>query len=294
MVMGDHHVHLHPHGPYDGVGPPPGVYPDGFIDRFVEHGLAAGADEIGFTEHLYRCHESADVLGEWWENAEHPDLARLTVEHVELERTLSLDRYVEVVTGAKDRGLPVLLGLEVDFFPHTIEAVLKLLDRYPFDFLIGSTHWIREWGFDIPTQIDEFDRRGVRQSYEEYFAIETELAASGTVDVLAHPDVVKKLGRHLAEPPSDLYETLAAAAGASGVAIEVSTAGLHQPTGEMYPHPELLSRFHAHGAPITISSDAHRPHETGRDRDKAIELARSVGYRERVTFSQRQRRSVPL
>ncbi len=292
--MGDHHVHLHPHGAYDGIGPEPGVYPDGFLDSFVEHGLANGADEIGFTEHLYRCHESAEVLGRWWEDAEQPDLAKLTAEHVALERVLSLDRYVAVVTDAKDRGLPVLLGLEVDFFPETIEAVLALLGRYPFDFLVGSTHWIREWGFDLPSQLYEFDRRGVEASYEDYFAIETELAASGTVDVLAHSDVVKKLGRHLSEPPNDLHEGLAAAAGRSGVAIEVSTAGLYQPTNEMYPHPDLLTRFHAHGVPITVSSDAHRPGETARDRDTAIEFARSVGYRERVTFSQRERRYIPL
>ncbi|MEZ5175962.1 MAG: PHP domain-containing protein [Acidimicrobiia bacterium] len=292
--MGDHHVHLHPHGAYNGVGPPPGTYPDGFIDSFVEHGLANGADEIGFTEHLYRCHESADVLGRWWENARKPDLAALTIEHVELERTLSLDRYVEVVTGAKDRALPVLLGLEVDFFPETIEAVLELLDRYPFDFLVGSTHWVREWGFDLPTQVHEFDRRGARESYVDYFEVETQLAASGAVDVLAHTDVVKKLGVHLAEPPIDLYEALAVAAGRSGVAIEVSTAGLYQPAREMYPHPDLLSRFFANGVPITIASDAHYPEQTGRDRSLAVDFARSVGYRERVTFTERKRRSIPL
>ena len=285
--MGDHHVHLHPHGPYRGTGPKPGVYPAGHIEAFVEHGAANGADEIGFTEHLYRCFEATDPLGEWWKHSPQQDLADLTVDHLGVERVLSLERYVEAVVEAKDRGLPVLLGLEVDFFPDTIDAVLELLAPYPFDFLVGSVHWIGAWGVDLPDQVHEFERRGHRKAYEDYFALETELAASGAVDVLAHSDVVKKRGVQLADMPMDLYETLAEAAGRSGVAVEVSTAGLYQPVGEMYPKFELLERFHRHGVPITISSDAHVPQNCGRDRERAVDMARSVGYGTRLTFRNR-------
>lgn len=292
--MGDYHTHLHPHGSSDAGGPPPGEYPDGHIEAYVEHAAANGANEVGFTEHLYRCIESADALGRWWEGDPNKDLADSTADYVASERVLSLDRYVDAVLAAKTRGLPVLLGLEVDFFPETIEAVLKLLEPYPFDFLIGSTHWLGAWGIDLEQQVHEFDRRGKEQAYVDYFAIETDLAASGTVDVLAHSDVVKKQGVALDTPPLELYDTLATAAGRSGVAVEVSTAGLHQPAKEMYPHVDLLSRMHANGVPITIASDAHRPVECGRDRDQAVELARSVGYEGHVTFADRSMRHVPF
>ena len=260
----------------------------------MEHGFARGADEIGFTEHLYRCVEAGDPLGEWWKGSPTQDLAELTAQHIEVERVLSLERYVEAVVDAKDRGLPVLLGLEVDFFPDTIGPVLDLLAPYPFDFLIGSVHWIGAWGIDLPEQVYEFDRRGHRQAYEDYFALETELAASGAVDVLAHCDAAKKRGVYLDEMPHDLYETLAAAAGRSGVAVEVSTAGLYQPAAEMYPKVDLLKRFHDHGVPITISSDAHFPEDCGRDRDLARDMARSVGYKTRVTFRNRVPQNRPL
>lgn len=292
--MGDHHVHLHPHGAYDGVGPEPGTYPVGHIEAFVAAGIANGADQIGFTEHLYRCVEAVPILGQWWKDDPRTDLAELTKEHLRIERVLSLDRYVEAVVGAKDDGLPVLLGLEVDFFPDTIDDVLELLAPYPFDFLVGSVHWVGAWGIDLPDQVHEFERRGHRQSYEDYFAAETALAASGTVDVLAHADVVKKRGVTLPEPPLDLYDRLALAAASSDTAVEISTAGLHQPANEMYPHPALLASFHTHGVPVTISSDGHRPHECGRDRDLAVDLARSVGYTSRVTFDRRSRIVRPL
>jgi len=292
--MGDHHVHLHPHGRYDGVGPEPGTYPAGHIEAFVAHAAANGADEVGFTEHLYRCIESESVLGEWWSGDPRSDLVDLTLEHLAIERVLSLERYVDAVVAAKDRGLPVLLGLEIDFFPDTIDAVLEFLEPYPFDFLVGSVHWLSAWGFDLPEQIHEFDRAGHRKAYEDYFAAEAELASSGKVDVLAHIDVIKKRGFSLEPPPFDLYDMVVSAAAGSGVAVEVSTAGLRQPINEMYPHPDLLHRLYEHNVPITISSDGHRPHECGMDRDKAIEFARSVGYASRVTFSGRKRSERPL
>lgn len=292
--MGDYHVHLHPHGPYHGVGPEPGHYPDAYIEAYVEAAARNGAEEVGFTEHLYRCVESATVLGSFWENEPKTDLAELTEAFVREERFLSLNRYVDAVVAAKDRGLPVLLGLEVDFFPETIDSVVELLSPYPFDYLIGSTHWVGGWSIDHGGAAYEFDRRGVRQAYEDYFAIEEQLAASGAVDVLAHVDVAKKQGYRLAEPPTDLYAKVVAAAAESGTAVEVSTAGLHQPAAELYPHQRFLEMFFDAGVPITLASDAHYPEQAGRDRHRAVAAAREAGYRERLRYRRRVAELVPL
>jgi histidinol-phosphatase (PHP family) len=286
--MGDYHVHLHPHGAYQGVGPALGEYPPGHIESYVEAAAARGAEEVGFTEHLYRCVESATVLGDFWSAEPKRDLAEHTEAFVREDRTLSLVRYVEAVTDAKDRGLPVLLGLEVDFFPDSIDAVLDLLDPYPWDFLIGSVHWVGGWSIDNVDVVYEFDRRGVREAYEDYFDIETRLAASGAVDVLAHVDVAKKSGRHLPRPPIDLYRRVVEAAAASGTAVEVSTAGLYQPAGEMYPSAVFLRMFHDAGVPITLASDAHVPADCARDRNLALRFARDAGYEFRTRFRARR------
>ncbi|MEN8040928.1 MAG: PHP domain-containing protein [Actinomycetota bacterium] len=292
--MSDYHVHLHKHGPYDGIGPRPGRYPVDHIEAYVETAQDNGADEIGFTEHLYRCVESKPVLGKWWKNDPRKDLREYTKSYVRTERVLSLERYVQAIVDAKDRGLPVLLGLEVDFFPHTAESVSEFLQPYPFDFLIASTHWLGAWGLDLPDQTFEFDRRGPTRAYEDYFRTETELAASGMFDVLAHADVIKKQGLWMDDDPSDMYEELAVAAARGGTAVEVSTAGLYQPAAEMYPAEPLLKRFHNHRVPITLASDAHVPEHTARDRDKAIDAARAVGYTERIQFRKRVGELVPL
>ncbi len=292
--MGDYHIHLHPHGAYDGTGPEPGTYPDGHIEAYVEAAAARGVQEVGFTEHWYRCVESAPVLGDFWEDDSRSDLADLTAEVMEIERNLSIESYVDAIVGAKDRGLPVLLGLEVDFFPESIEAVMDFLGDYPWDFLIGSVHWIGAWGYDRNNSQFEFDRRGTERAYEEYFSLEEKLAASGSVDVLAHADAVKKKGRFLSDPPVELYENVVAAAVASGTAVEINTSGWWHIAEEVFPHPAFLQMFHDAGVPITLASDAHRPEFAGRGFDRAAELARTVGYTHCLQFRDRVATEVPL
>ncbi|CAN5892153.1 histidinol-phosphatase [soil metagenome] len=296
--MSDYHLHLHPHvepGVALDPGLPQGEYPPGHIEAYVEAAAARGVFELGFTEHLYRCREAAPVLGPFWDApGTPPDLASLSVAMVGADLTLSLESYVSAVQAAKDRGLPVRLGLEVDFFPETIEAVAELLDPYPWDFLIGSVHWIGGWAVDAPHSTHEFDRRGVEQAWADYFALEEQLAASGIVDVLAHVDVVKKFGRRPLIDPSHWYRAVVEAARESGTAVEVSSQGLRKPANEIYPSPEFLRLFCEYEVPITLASDAHSASEAGWGHDEVVAAALAAGYSHSLHFDGRQRSSVPL
>lgn len=275
------------------MAPPPGPYPVERIERYVETAAGRGVAELAFTEHLFRCEESADVLGAFWEREE-PSIGEQTRADVEADRILSLERYVDVVLRAKDRGLPVLLGLEVDFFPETIDAVLEFLRPYPFDVLLGSIHWIGGWWFDRTHALDEWERRGHRRVYEQYFALQAALAASGAVDVLAHPDRVKFLGHRLAEAPLDLYRRVVDAAAATGVAVELSSAGLRHPAAEIYPAPTMLAMCREAGLDITLASDAHDPQHAAWRFDELTRLAWDTGFTHSARFRARRRTLEPI
>ncbi len=291
--MSDYHVHLHPHQPTD-AGPPQGEYPPGLIESFVEAAAARGVDELGFTEHLYRCREAAPVLGPFWDRETRPDLAAATKKMVEDDLTLSLEDYVAAVTAAKDRGLSVKLGLEVDFFPETYDAVLDLIDPYPWDYLIGSVHWVAGWSIDSFEQAHEFDRRGVDQAWADYFALEAELARRGGVDVLAHVDVCKKSGHRPDIEPIGLYREVVQAAAAGGLAVEVSSQGLRNAADEVYPSPAFLAMFHDAGVPITLASDAHLAEQVAHGTREVRSAARAAGYDVHLRFDQRARSAHPL
>ncbi|TDC99489.1 histidinol-phosphatase HisJ family protein [Nonomuraea deserti] len=283
VALGDYHVHLHPHIPRP-ESPPPGVYPKEHVEAYVEQALARGATEVGFTEHLHRFADFEPAIANFWETGESGDLVAHSRQYYYDDLNLRLDRYVSAVTAARERGLPVLLGLEVDFLPAYQDVIGEALRRYPFDFLIGSVHWIGAWSVDHPAVAHEFERRGVRRAYEDYFGLVTELAESRSVNVLAHPDVVKKFGHRCVEEPLDLYERLVRAASRNEIAMEVSSAGLRYEVAEPYPAPSLLRMAHAAGVPITLASDAHYPDQAAYRYRELVQYVWDAGYRHRVAF----------
>jgi histidinol-phosphatase (PHP family) len=246
------------------------------VERFVETARARGVDEIGFTEHVYYFRQTREL----W-----------TLPY-ELERCVyDLDRYCDAVLEAKRRGLPVKLGLEVDYLPGRERETQDLLEPYPWDFLLGSVHRIE--GHAVDQDPGLWEHFPVEEVWRRYFIALRGAARSGLFDVLSHPDLVKILGKRPAAKEDVVLhheETADAIEATGGVAVEVSTAGLHKPVGELYPDSELLRACKARGIPVTTASDAHVPADVGRDFDQALDLLRSAGYETITVFESRQAR----
>jgi histidinol-phosphatase (PHP family) len=80
----------------------------------------------------------------------------------------------------------------------------------------------------------------------------------------------------------------------SGIAVELSTAGLRKPVGEIYPARGFAELCVEAGAPFTLSSDAHLPEQVGFGYDRALELLDDLGVKEICVFEHRRRRLEPL
>ncbi len=244
------------------------------VDPFVESAREAGVDEIGFTEHIYYFKQTRSL----W-----------TVPYHTERCVYDIEAYVSAVVTARGRGLPVKLGLEVDYVPGREDETRELLAHYPWDYLLGSLHYIGSLGVDDEPRL--VDAVGIEEGWRLYFETLAAAARSGLFDSLSHPDLVKIFG---ARSASFDYEPVVAAIADSGVAVEVSTAGLHKPVRELYPHPEFLAACRALEVPVTLASDAHTPDVVGRDFDRALELLRSAGYETVTVFEQRRARQEPL
>jgi histidinol-phosphatase (PHP family) len=104
---------------------------------------------------------------------------------------------------------------------------------------------------------------------------------------------VKVWGRDRPRPDGDLrrfYELAIDAIAESGIAVEVSTAGLRKPVGERYPADAFLAMCLEAGCPIALSSDAHVPEQLGFRYEEAVELLQELGVQELAVFERRQRR----
>jgi histidinol-phosphatase (PHP family) len=286
----DYHLHLWPHGQ---ASAPPRIAD---VAAYCERAHAQGVSEIALTEHLFRFVQADDVLGGFWDDDPSPGLRETMAAYWAEHARADLDAYVTAVTEAKAAGLPVVLGLEVDYYPGRMDKVAALLEGYPFDVLLGSVHWLGAWGFDYfehPVVAAEWDSRAIETVWDEYTTAVEELVASGTVDVLAHPDLCKVTGRR-PSPPDEFHDRMAEAAARSGLVAEVSSAGWRKPAGEAYPAPALLARFQARGVPVTTASDAHEISTVGYRMADLRALLEGAGYDSLRAFRNRQGYEVPL
>jgi len=165
-----------------------------------------------------------------------------------------------------------------------------MIESYPYDYIIGSVHFIDDWAFDDPDpKVKEYWKiYDVNDVFRKYYALLRQSAKTGFFQIIAHCDLPKKFG---AKPTVDLTDEIRATAQVfrnTGVAIEINSAGLRKPCAEMYPAPNCLKIYREAGVPLTFGSDAHDAQDVGRDFDKAVELARSVGYTEYLIFKDRK------
>ncbi len=247
----------------------------GRMDEYAHMALRLGLCEIGFSDHFPLLHLDDPTLS------------------MSLE---DLPDYIQEIEEVRQSfgDLEIRLGIEVDFIPQTLPHLRELLDRLPFDYVMGSLHFVDGWGFDDPRHLDGYQGRDLYALWARYFDLLGEVAECGLFDILAHPDLIKKFGYRPREDVMGLYGVCLDRVAAAGLAIEVSTAGLRKPVGEIYPGEDFLRLCRERGIAITLGSDAHDPSEVGKDFDKALQLMRRVGYEELALFNNRKRASLEL
>lgn len=250
----------------------------GTVEEYVAAAWTRGVTTLTFTDHL--------ALPDGY-----PDGYTM--------RAGQFDQYVGSIraaaAGAEAAGGPeVLCGIEADWIPESADVVPRATEAHPLDIVLGSVHFIDDWAFDDPDLIDRYGQWDIDRLWERYFNELEAAAHSGLFDVMAHPDLVKKFGFFPGGDPTPLHERAAEAFSSSGVAVEVNTAGLRKPVGEVYPAVGLLRACRRRGVPATVGSDAHLPGEVAADFDVAAGLLREAGYRSIVVFRARRAEEVAL
>lgn len=274
-MLTDYHVHLRPD---NRDATPERFFTAANAEVYREAATERGIAELGVSEHIYRFADALHV----WDNPLWREFA-----------TDDVDAYCAFVREQTD----LRLGIEADFVPGREDRVATFLDARDWDYVVGSIHFVGDGALDH----EDYDIWGTGQSPDKvwttYFEWLGELARTGQYDILAHPDLVKHWGGRRPFPEGDLRRFYALAMDGiaeSGIAIEVSTAGLRKPVGEIYPSAEFLEMCLDAGNPIALSSDAHTPDQLGHGYEQALTFLKELGVGELAVFENRERRLEPI
>lgn len=273
-VITDYHLHLRAD---DLAARADDHFTERNISAYVEAASEAGVTELGCAEHMYRFTEALTV----WR---HPFWDEWAIDDI--------DQYVEAV-----KASPIKLGIEGDYIPGAEEKLEAMLGSRPFDYVVGSVHFLGDLSLDTEDYTIWDGSQEPDDIWRRYFETLGAAARSGLFDILAHPDLVKvwgRAGRFPSVDPRQMYEPAIEAIAESGIAVEVSTAGLRKGVGEIYPAPAFMEMCVEAGACFALSSDAHEPAQIGYRYPDALEFLADHGVEEIAVFEGRERTLVPL
>jgi histidinol-phosphatase (PHP family) len=250
------------------------TYSDGKQDpeACIAAAVKKGLREVGFSDHITPLDEKQkwcmdyDMLPGY---ADH--ILRLKKQHHEIE---------------------IRLGIELDYVPNKEKITEKIIGEFPFDFIIGSVHYMGNETVDLGPEF--YIGKNISLIYENYFNMVCEAASTGFFDIIGHPDLVRI---HRFMPDNDishLYSMVASSFEIHDVAIELNTNGRNKPLHDFYPDRKYLPLFAGHGVPVCVNSDAHTPERIGQFFDEAYDLLKRCGYSEMAVFKNRERYMIPF
>lgn len=242
---------------------------EGHPKEYAAAAWGLGLPELGFSDHSPMKQNFDDWRMQWEE----------------------FPRYLEMVEEAREAfpGLPIRLGLEVDFLEGGEAWIEELAQQADFDYLIGSVHYLAPgWDVDNPRHLSRFAKDGVEEIWALYFKVYEKAVRSGLFDFMGHPDLVKKFGHRPAGDLRRFYEPVVQALADANVAYEINTAGWRKDAREQYPAREFVEMAFNAGVRLVINSDAHHPSEVGAGFQEAMTLAREAGYTQTLRFEKRK------
>ncbi|PZT55732.1 histidinol-phosphatase HisJ [Paenibacillus silvae] len=256
----------------------------GKLEEYVQRGIEIGLSQIGLSDHMPLLHVDPAQY--------YPEMAMPMDE---------LPRYVEECFSLKEKyhgQIDVRVGLEGDYIEGWEAQIRSIIERYPWDYVIGSVHFLGEWDITDFRQTHHWEGKDVLEVYRQYYEAVSKAAATGMYDIMGHSDVIKRFGYTPSPEQTDervaLEDAALKAIAQSGCAMELNASGLSKPCAEMFPSRRMLIEAIRLGIPLTMGSDAHDPMKLGDHLPEAEALLHELGCTQVAVFEGRQRSFIPL
>lgn len=267
MIGIDYHTH------HDRCG-----HAEGCLEEYVRKAVEIGLTQLGLSDHMPLIHVDPAAY--------YPGMAMPMEE---------LPAYVEECFHLKQKykgQIDIRVGLEGDYIEGYEEEIERIIRSYPWDYVIGSIHFLGEWDISDYRQLDGWKSRDVNEVYRQYYDAVQKAAKTGLYDFIGHIDVIKRFAYQPTEDMTMLEKQTLDVIKRQDLAIELNASGLRMPAKEMFPSRRMLEYCLTEGIPVTLGSDAHTTARLAQYLDEAEALLKQIGFAELATFERRQRRMI--
>lgn len=233
----------------------------------VKQAIALGLDEICFTDHR---------------DFEYPiDIFELDV-----------DTYYQTIMALKEEFKDQIIikwGIEMGLDMNHQDKINKLINQYPFDFVIGSIHVINHTEF----YYGEFFKGLSKEEAHRYFFEETLRCVQNFdgFNVLGHLDYIMRYGPYedrmvehdkYQDIIDEIFKTLIA----KEKGIEINTSGYALNGNCGFPNFDQVKRYYDLGGRIiTIGTDSHTSDRVGQHVNDVKEKLEQIGFEDVSTFT---------
>ncbi len=246
------------------------------MESMVESAISLGLKEITFTEHM-----DLDFI---YEDGEPEGFFEVDT-----------DSYMKKLMECREKysdNIRINFGIELGMQTHINEKNLAYAKKYPFDFIIASSHLAE--GMD-PYLKNYWDGRNKTEAWHAYFAYIYDVVSSyNDFDSYGHLDYVLRYGPggkegFVFDEYKEDIDLILKQIISMGKGIETNTSGYYYKMGGPHPCREILSRYKELGGEIlTIGSDAHKPDNMAQYFNEAEELLKECGFTHYCIFHARK------
>lgn len=251
---------------------------DALPEDMIKAGIAHGLSGICFTDHL---------------DYDYPEEPNIFL--------LDFDNYFKVLSDLREKyadKISVNIGIELGLQTQAAGQNLAVAEKYPFDFIIGSSHVVNHMD---PYYPEFFAGRDEDAAYMEYFeSVLENINSDVDFDVYGHIDYVVRYGPnknafYTYEKFKDIIDEILTQLISKGKGIEVNTGGFKYGLGHPNPTEDIIKRYRELGGEIiTMGADAHVPEYVAYEFDKTAQIIKNCGFKYYTVFKNRKAEFIPL
>lgn len=271
MIQADYHVH----SSFSGDSKSP-------MEEIIQKAVDLGLKYICFTEHF---------------DYDFPYIKPEEIGMFDLETEKYLEK-ADYYQSKYRAQIKILHGIEIGVQPHIGEYLNEYASRYPFDFIIASSH--------VCDRIDPyypvfFENRTVKEAVRSYFeGILKNIEVFEQFNVYGHMDYVLRYVSGIANEYShtdyeDLLEEILKSLISMDKGIEINSGGMRTVLKRTNPSFEVLRLYKELGGEIiTVGSDAHKPEHLAWEFKHCEDVLKEAGFHYYTIFQKRKPTFLPL